>query len=262
MKSHPIRRTAIGLVACLSAVAVTSPAGADILKDLGIDLGQILGGGRGEDGRGGADGLRLAETILEKELPRQVGPASRYDVRIDRAGTDLLRGRLSRVDVTGLDVRTSDGLVIPKMDLTLRDVRLGLGSRKLESVSKGDFALGLGEEVVTRYVQKRGGPKVRDAKVRFSNGQIAVKATPELFGVGLPSEVEGKPVLTGGDAINFRASKLSVLGVRIPQLAVDALEREINPVVDLSGLKLPVKITDFSVKGSKLVAEGGLSFGR
>jgi hypothetical protein len=74
-----------------------------------------------------------------------------------------------------------------------------------------------------------------------------------LFGLDLPSEVEGKPVLTGSDAIDFRASKLSVLGVRLPRLAVDALEREINPVVDLSGLKLPVRITEFAVRGEKLL---------
>jgi hypothetical protein len=234
---------------------VALPAGAVDLQDLPFDLGSIFNSAdRGLE-------LNLAERILERELPKRVGPADRYEVRLDRKGTDLLRGRLGRADVTGIQVRTSDGLVIPRMELKLQDVRFNMLARSLDGVGKGDFSAALGQDVVTRFIRQRtGGAGVRDVSVAFRSGQIAVKGTPELLGFGMPSEMVGKPVLRGRDAVDFQASSVSVFGMKLPQFAVDTLERKINPVVDLSGLKLPVRITKFSIQGNRLVADGALDF--
>lgn len=248
---------AAGAAAMLTLASITSPAGADILEDLGIDLGRVLGGEK----KGGSGGMSLAERILESELPRRVGPARSYDVRLGRSGTDLLRGRLGSVDVTGLDVRTEDGLTIPQMDLHLEDVRLGLASRTLDSVGKSDFTAALGADAVTQYVRKRAGANVRDVSVGFRDGQIWVKGTPELMGLPLRSEVAGKPVLSGRNTVDFRASQVSVLGLKLPRLAVNELERKVNPVVDLSHLKLPVRITELAVRGDRLVADGAADWG-
>ena len=72
----------------------------------------------------------------------------------------------------------------------------------------------------------------------------------------------GKPEVRGGDRVNFRASKVAVLGVRLPGFAVDELEKKINPVVDLSGLKVPLRITSLRIVGERLEAKGDLDFGR
>jgi hypothetical protein len=256
MKQKTIGRYAAVVAAALAVGAATAPASAFDLKDLGIDLRKILGQGQR------TDTLGLAERILESELPRHVGPAQKYQVRIGRDGNDLLRGRFGQVDVTGIDVKTSDGLVIPKMDLTLHDVQLNLLNRSLDSVGRSLFSLGVGEEAVSRFVQKRAGAGVRDVRVAFRNGQVVVNATPELLGFPLPSEVAGKPVMNGLESIDFRASHLSVAGLRIPRFGVNMLEEKINPVVDLSGLKLPVQIRNFRIEGNRLVADGIAAFGR
>lgn len=257
MKHRILVRLAAAGAASLALAALTAPAGADILDDLGIDLGQVLGGGK----KGDSGSLSLAERILESELPRRVGPAKSYDVRLGRSGTDLLRGKLGSADVTGIDVRTQDGLVIPQMDLHLEDVRLGIASRTLDSVGKSDFSAALGAEGVTQYVRKRAGASVRDVSVRFRDGQIWVKGTPELMGVPLRSEVAGKPVISNRNTVDFSASQVSVLGLKLPRLAVNELERKVNPVVDLSGLKLPVRITELAVRGDRLVADGAADWG-
>ena len=263
MNRRQIGRLAFAAAACAALALPSSPAGAVDLKDLGrglgIDLDTILGG-RGD--RSGGASLRLVESILEKELPRHVGPAQRYEVRLGRSGNDLRRGFLSQVDVTGFDVRTDDGLVIPKMEMKLEGVRVGLGSRTLEGVGKSLFSASLGEEAVSSFVTRRAGVNVRDVRVGFRSGEIQVKGTPEVLGFGLPSEVRGKPVVTRGDTIDFRAGRVSVLGLGLPRIAVDRLEDRINPVVDLSGLKLPVRITEIRVVGDRLVADGALNFDR
>lgn len=256
MKRTPIARIIAALAVSGTLAALSAPAQAVDLKDLGIDLGTILG----RSGKG--DSLGLVESILEREMPRHVGPAKRYEVRLGRTGNDLARGKLSSVDISGFDVRTQDGLVIPEMDMHLEGVKLGLSARKLESVSKSLFSASLGEAAVSRYVSKRAGARLRDVKVAFRNNEIQVSGTPELLGFGMKSEVRGAPVLSGGDAVDFRASRVSVLGLKLPRFAVDTLEERINPVVDLSGLKLPVKITELRVRGNRLVADGSLSFGR
>jgi hypothetical protein len=240
------------------ALAATAPASAVQLEDLGIDLGSIFGKGGGD----GLDGLALAERILERELPKRIAPARRWQVKLDRKGSDLLGGRLSKVQGTGTDVETDDGPLIPDMGLNLEGVKLALGSRTIQSVSKNDFTAGLGGAAVTSFIRKRAGARVRDVSVAFRDGQLAVKGTPELLGFGLPSEVAGKPVLTGDDAIDFNANRVSVLGFRVPRFAVEQLEKKVNPVVDLSGLKLPVKITDIGIRGERLTAQGRLSFER
>ena len=249
---NPLYRLSGVLAVSGLLVAAASPAAAIDLRDV---LDQILGRS------GSKDGFSLVEAILRSELPRRVGPARRWDVKLDRAGSDLLRGRLSKVDVHGFDVRTQDGLGIPELDMTLQDVRLGLASRSLESVGKSEFTAGLGAAAITAFVKHRGGPKLKDVRVKLERGEIMVGATPEVMGFGLPSEVSGKPVLKGADAINFEASRLTVFGVRLPALAVEALERKINPVVDLSGLKVPVRVTDLRVQGDRLLAEGAALFG-
>jgi hypothetical protein len=246
----------VGAVAVgLTLSAMSAPAGAVDLEDLGIDLGSILGGK-------GHGSLGLVESIIERELPRRVGPARNYDVRLGSRGTDLARGMLGSIDVTGNDVRTADGLVIPRMDLHMEGVKVGLGSRSLESVARSAFTAALSEDVVTRFIRKRAGAEVKDVRVAFRGGQIVVGGTPSLLGFDLPSEVAGKPALRGDDAVDFRASRVSVLGLRLPRFAVDELENRINPVVDLSGLKLPVRISGLRVRGKSLVADGAAFFGR
>jgi hypothetical protein len=250
-----------GLILAVTMAAAAAPPAAaldleDIGKQLGIDLDGILGKKGGK-----LDGFALAESILKSELPKRVGPAKRYDVKVDRAGSDLLKGRLSKVDVTGIDVRTKDGLTLPELGFTLNDVKLGLTSRRLDSVGKSDFTAGLPAEAITAFVRHRGGPRLKDAKVVLEDGEILVAANPELLGFGVPSEVAGKPVLRGTDAIDFKASKAAVFGVKLPRLALDALEKKVNPVVELSGLNVPVRIMKLAVQGERLVADGALSFG-
>lgn len=218
-----------------------------------FDLGGLFKGGAA---------LGLAERILEQELTRRLAPAERYQVRIDREGSDLFGGRLGRVAVTGTELRTPDGLQIPRMDLRLRDVHLGLLDRKLEGIGSGDFSLALGQEAVNHFLGARarrvGGVDVKDVSVALRGSQLMVRATPALMGLDLPSEVTGKPVLSGGDAVDFRADRAAVLGFRLPSFALRELEKRVNPVADFSGLKLPVQITRLRLQGGRLLVDGDL----
>ena len=258
MKLQILWRSTLAIAVGMT-VLVAPPARAVDLKDFGIDLGDL---GKIFGGKGKLDAFSLAESVLQRELPNRVGPADEYEVKFDRSGSNIAKGIISRVDVAGINVRTSDGLVIPELDLHLEDVKLGLKSRGIDKVGKSDFSVGLGEAAVSNYVRHRGGARLKDVTVAFQKGQIMVGGTPELLGFPVRTQVAGKPVIRGGTAIDFDASRVDVGGIKLPGMVVDALEKKVNPVVDLSGLKLPVRISDFRVEGSRLVASGAATFGR
>jgi len=222
---------------------------------------QNSGSAKAKESHGGLFGLdayTLAEDLIAKLMPGQIGPADRYTVKLDRNGSSLWKGILSHVDVTGLNVRTADGLSIPRLDIHLDGLKVNLLGRSLESVARGIFTAALDGDAVTRYVQQRAGVRVRNIQVAIRNGQLVVKGTPEVIGVGLPTEVAGVPQIDGKEHINFRARKVAIFGVSLPQFAVHALEDRVNPLADLSHLNIPVRITELKVVEDHLLANGNL----
>src|SRR5688500_5267966 len=168
MRLTPTLRLLPVLALGLVMATPIAPARADLFKDAGSALFRLFGG----------DPYRLLEKAIASEMPKQLAPAKRYEVRLSRRGSELERGLLSRIDVTGIDVKTEDGLVIPRMDLQLHDVRIDLGKRSLREVGSGLFSAFLDDGAVSRYVAKRSG--IRDVHVGFRDGQVWVKGTPEV----------------------------------------------------------------------------------
>jgi hypothetical protein len=204
---------------------------------------------------GGSDVLRIAEGILEKELPKRVAPARDYRVHLGQAGTNLATGLLGSAEVTALDVRAGEGLVIPRINLRLQDVKVDIANRSLERIGKAFLSATLDDEAVTKYIKRAGSGDIQNLKVAFRGNTVFVSGAPQVNGIRLPSQVEGKPVLRGHRHVDFQAKRASVFGISLPESALNELEKKINPVVDLSGLKLPVRITKVAVKNSRLVID-------
>lgn len=202
------------------------------------------------------DVFSLAEEYLRRELEQRLGPARRYEVHLDRERSDLSKGRVGGADITALGVRTRNGLVISRIELHLGEVQLDENMHPLRTTVSGTFYARIGREAVSRFVRERAGRKVAGIKLDFHPGEIVVHAKPDLMGVGIRSEVTGRPVLNGRRAIDFEARRVSVFGMRLPAAARDALEKRINPVVDLSALKLPIRVTQVSVLTQGLEVRG------
>jgi hypothetical protein len=204
---------------------------------------------------GGGDVLRLAEGILERELPNRIAPAREYKVHLGKAGTNLASGLLGSAEVTALDVKAGEGLLIPRINLRLQDVKVDIANRSLERIGKAFLSATLDEQAVTKYIRRSGAGDIQNLKISFRGSSVFISGAPQVNGIRLPSQVEGKPVLRGHRHVDFEAKRASVFGISLPESAVNSLEKKINPVVDLSGLKLPVRITKVAVKGSRLVID-------
>jgi hypothetical protein len=245
------RRWIVGAVVATAGIVLFGLLAAAGLKTLGGGMLRLLG----------VDPYDLAERALVAELPERIGPARSYRVHIDRQGSDLGKGLLSRIDVTGTDVRTRDGLVIPRMDVRLEGVRFDIERRRLKSIDRGRFAASLDEKALTGYVRSHAGAAVKDVRVALRGGRLSVHAQPEVFGFGLPSEVTGRPVVRG-DRVDFRADRVAFFGIGLPRIAVEGLENLVNPVADFSGLNEPARITRIAIRDDWMTVDGRLKFGR
>jgi len=156
-------------------------------------------------------------------------------------------------------VRTRDGLVISQAALTLENLHYDMEKRTIAEVGNSLFVGRFGEDAVERYIRERGASKVQHVRVHFRDRKIEVDGKVDAGGVLLDAEVVGAPRLHD-NTVDFEADDVSVLSLHMPRWVVRRLEKEINPVVDLRGLKLPAKLTRVAVDGERLVAEGKLDF--
>lgn len=202
--------------------------------------------------------LKLAEGFLKQEIARRLGTARSYEVHIDPEGTDLAHGQVGRIHLTAEDVRTPEGMVIARLEASTEPMRLGPNMRPVDGAPPTVFTAYFDPMDLTRFARRNAGGQVRDLQVELARGKVVVRGRPEVLGLKVDTEVAGRPVLRRHWQIHFHASRVSVLGVRITELAADFLEKQVNPLIDLSDLKLPVRFKDLQVGRRYLTLEGSL----
>jgi hypothetical protein len=210
-------------------------------------------------GCGGTNPFRAVERAIERELPGRIGPAERYEARVSRSGANLVSGRIPWVEIRGVNLRTADGLQINDLRVRLEGVEFDRGSRSISAVAGSRFTAGIGAEAVTAFVRRRG-PRLRDARVRFQGDGVVVNVAPAVLGIGVPVEIEGRPALRDAERIDFDASRVAVLRIGLPEIAIRRLEEAINPIVDFRGLKLPIRVTDVRVESGSVRVAGTTTF--
>lgn len=234
----------------------------------------------------GAGCKRVAEREAEKRvrdlLPQYLGPADKYETRVDsdNAGA-VTRGRLRRVSVVGTNVRFDPTLTIDRLSLELSDVDVDTKARRLRDVGTTRFECRIAGDRLDRYVRARRSD-IPDLRVALTGDVLRVTARPSLrvgdaldralertLGIngggftsnlngrlGASVTVEGRLAARGDSRLDFRPDlgKLSV--IPIPSAILDWLSARLNPAVDLTGLPVPVQITNAEVRGGFLVLSG------
>jgi hypothetical protein len=201
---------------------------------------------------------RAAESRLNGMLPELLGPADRYATRV-RGGGSLLRGRAEGVHIDGFGVRVTEGLTLDTVALDLDDVEADRKTGRLTRVGSVAFAATLGERSLTRYVQSRQ-LGIPDLRVNLETSAVRVTARPEALGIAsVPVTVRGTLTPTGdGNRLDFTPSAARVSIVPVPGAVLRYLSERLNPVVDLSSLRVPVRVADAEVRGGVLHLRGSV----
>lgn len=206
---------------------------------------------------------RIAERKVSELLPGVIGPADKYASRVRGSASALRAGRLRSVHIEGVNVRLTDDLTVDLLTLDLGDVHVDTRAGVLERVGSAVFRARLGEANLNRYARARR-PGIAGLRLSLRNGNVVAQARPELFGVPIvPIEVAGSVVpRPGGRELDFvpGGARVSVLSVPAPVLRFIA--ENLNPVVDLSTVRVPIRVETATVEGDvALVLAGSVAPG-
>lgn len=201
------------------------------------------------------------EGVLVTELNKRVAEAEKWEVRLSRTGNDLKVGRIAQIDVKGLNIRLRDGLAIDEASLMIKNMKFDLKEQAILEVGDSLFTGKIQADAVRRFALKHAKDKVQNLEIVFRDGQMEVwgEVDPGGIGFALPVKVRGVPVLHD-NVIDFDADEVSVATLKLPKSLVRVLEKQVNPIADLKGLKIPAKITKVAIEGARLVAEAKLDF--
>ena len=190
-------------------------------------------------------------------LPSVLGPAAHYDVQVDGDPFALARGRARAVHIEGQDVQLSPRLTVDTLDADVRDVSFDVGTHKLSHLGSTAFTASLSQAHLGKYLAQ--------SKPRLP--YLVVTILPDAVEARVPIEVlklQTTAVLVGSfqpDAddpskLDFAATGAQIGVVPLPAGLVNLALDSLNPVLDLSGLKAPLSVTEAHVVESRLVISG------
>lgn len=199
-----------------------------------------------------------AQTIVAHKiadaLPQTIGPASHYNVQVSGDALGLARGRARGVRIVGNDVQMTPAVTLDTLTLEARDIVFDTKSRQVQSIGSSAFAASLGQVHLTEYLLR-----VRPAlSVTLGDGDMTA-TLPVVFGpLHTSVAVRGTlaPTTPGASTLDFVADcgRLGVLPV--PAFAVNAALQAVNPVLDLTHVKVPIGVQSADVVGGILTIKG------
>lgn len=196
------------------------------------------------------------ERSLERELPRALGPADRYDVRV--TGLQLRNGHAERVVVRGEGVRPNDAPRLARLDVELHGVTVDRRRERLERVDSTHAVVRVAAVDLARYLEEQRG--VREASVTLHGAdQGTLRLRPDLPGLPVPRsasvELEGQFLVEGG-AVRFEVERVLAGGMDLGPMAARRISEEINPVLDLRRQRGAFRVTALRVDADALELNG------
>lgn len=219
-----------------------------------VAAGLVLGAGCARPGE------KKAERAVEELLPSYLGPAESYKAQVKAASLGaLMRGRVRTVTIVGRGVQLLPECTVAELRVDASEIEIDKGRQSLKSVGEARFIARIDEKELDRLVRTRR-PKLADLRVSLRGSLVSVRVTPEVLGYPtVPIQVEGSLLSKGGGmALDFEPDKARLLIVPIPRAVLEFVAERINPVVDFSALKAPIRVEKAEVKGGSLILRGYL----
>ncbi len=205
-------------------------------------------------------GHPVQETAAHKiadVLPSVLGPAAHYDVQVDGDPFALTRGRARAVHIQGQDVQLSPSITLDTLNADARDVSFDTKTRRLSHIGGAAFTASVGQANLDRYLAQSK-PLLPGLTVTLLPDSVEARIPVDVLKLHTAALLSGsfRPDADDPSKLDFEASTAEVGSVPVPAGLVNLAVNEINPVIDLSGLKAPLAVTDAHVTGSRLVLSG------
>ncbi|GBC95425.1 hypothetical protein HRbin16_01214 [bacterium HR16] len=217
----------------------------------------------------GINPRRLAEKRVEAQLPRLIGPAKRYRATLLGRHERMFQGKVKAARLVGEGVEIQPGLTLRELVVELQEVEYHQGSPL--KAKQGSFHAVLDDEVLQSYLSSLIPPvrlpwnlvvsRLDNLRVRSRAGEVRLSVDVHTrLGVKITGELSGALRLKEGTQIWFEASEVKVVGLSVPEKVRELLsEMFLNrPLIDLSGIKAPVRIERVAVGEGMLMFEGAV----
>lgn len=190
-------------------------------------------------------------------LPTVIGPAMHYDVQVDGDPFALARGRARAVHIQGQDVQIAPNLTLDTLNADARDVSFSLETRRLENIGSTSFTATLGQTNLSAYLA-RTKPLLPGLVVTLGESDVQVHVPVVLLGIQTTAALSG--TLTPSTAelgkLDFQTDSAQLGIVPLPAALVNLALGQINPLVDLTHLRVPLNVTHIGVVQSRLTLDG------
>lgn len=193
-------------------------------------------------------------------LPGYIGPADSYETHVASDSTGaLLRGHIRSVHIEGHGVRLQPNLTVAALTLDFGEVMVDPHAGALRSIGSARFVCRISEGDLDRYVRSLR-PDIPELSVALPGRSVRVTAKSALIGISAPVSVEG--VLTpnlGFTTLNFEPDRAKVSFLPLPGLLLDYLSKRLNPAVDLTNLRVPIRVSRADVHDGMLELTGSVA---
>jgi hypothetical protein len=208
-------------------------------------------------------GHPVQETAAHKiadALPSRLGPAAHYDVQVEGNPFALARGRAHAVHIQGQEVEISPFLTLDTLTAEADDVSFDTKTRQLSHIGRTTFTASVGQTNLDRYLA-HSKPMLPELAITLLPSAIEARIPVSVLGIQTTATLSGlfRPSADNPNTLDFVANGAQIGFVPLPPGLVNLAIASINPVVDLSGLKAPLTVTETHVTDSRLVLSGNVS---
>lgn len=205
-------------------------------------------------------GHPVQETAAHKiadALPALLGPAAHYDVQVDGDPFALSRGRARAVHIQGQEVQLSPTLTLDTLTADAEDVSFDRQTRRLEHVGPARFTATMDQTHFGTYFSQTKS-RFPGLTVIFRSDDVQAQAPVTFLGLQTTASLTGtlSPDATEPSKLDFVANGARVGVVPLPAGLVNLVLDELNPLVNLSGLRVPLTITSAAVVKGRLTLGG------
>ena len=197
----------------------------------------------------------LIEQGIERELPKYVGPAESYDVKIK--GLNVGSGSADVVTAVGERVRPEGAPVIDRLTLDLQGVVYDRSAERLSQVDNARLTAVIKTPDLADFLEAYRNVNEAEVVLRSPN-EATLRVRPQLGDYSVPPgiTVDVTGTLIGeATQLRFEVSEVSAAGIDISAIAARRLSDAVNPLADLKNLPIQVDITSVIVAGETIGLE-------
>ena len=207
--------------------------------------------------RGGLSPQVIAAHKIADALPIALGPAQHYDVSVDGDLFPLMRGHAKHVHIAGTNVQVAPGMVMDSLTIDADDISFDMSKHQLENIAHTDFTGVIGQQNLSTYLaanksQMHGLSVTLNRSDMLARIPVSIKSLVTI--VALTGTIS--PSKQGATKVDFNATHTKVGWMPVPPFMTNMAMQRLNPIVDLTTLKIPIYLSQTQVVNRQLVLRG------